>query len=75
MAQIELDQHTGPGELLQLAQVAEEYGFSEATLYGWRHRGIGPKSTRLGRRVYYRRRDIEGWIDAEGVAEATRRSS
>lgn len=75
MAQSELDQRNGSGELLQLAQVAAEYGFSEATLYGWRHRGVGPKSTRLGRRVYYRRRDIEGWIDAKGAAEAARRPS
>jgi predicted DNA-binding transcriptional regulator AlpA len=54
-----------PAELLQIGQVAQEYGFAEATLYDWRHRGIGPKSVRLGRRVYWRRSSIENWISEQ----------
>lgn len=29
-----------------------------------RYRGTGPKFIKVGRRVYYRARDIEEWLDA-----------
>ena len=35
-----------------------------ATLRYWRHLGTGPRSFRLGRRVVYRRDDLQAWIDA-----------
>ena len=57
-------------ELLTIEQVSAEYGFPVPTLYGWRHRGIGPASVRLGARVRYRRIDIEAWIDERFAAEA-----
>jgi predicted DNA-binding transcriptional regulator AlpA len=60
------------GDLLDLQRFSSEYGFPEATLYGWRHRGIGPRSVRLGRRVYYRRQDIERWIEEEAVRQDRR---
>jgi predicted DNA-binding transcriptional regulator AlpA len=57
-------------ELLTVQQLADQYGFAVATLYGWRHRGIGPASVRLGARVRYRRTDIEAWIEDSFQAEA-----
>ncbi len=36
-----------------------------ATLRYWRHRGTGPRSFRLGRRVLYRADDLHSWIDAQ----------
>lgn len=57
-------------ELLTVGQVSAEYGFPVATLYGWRHRRVGPASVRLGARVRYRRSDIEAWIDERFAAEA-----
>jgi hypothetical protein len=36
-----------------------------ATLRYWRHLGTGPTSFRLGRRVLYRRVDLDAWIDAQ----------
>lgn len=51
-----------PKDLLLIGDVEDEYGFPQATLYDWRHRGIGPASVRLGRRVYWRRSAIESWI-------------
>ena len=60
-------------EWLGIPEVAGEYGIPEATLYGWRHRGVGPSSVRLGRRVKYRRGDIEQWICDQEVAERSRR--
>lgn len=59
-------------ELLDLQRFSAEFGFPEATLYGWRHRGIGPRSVRLGRRVYYRRADVERWIEEEAVRQDRR---
>ena len=35
---------------------------SETVRY-WRHTGYGPPSFRLGRRVLYRRSDVEAWLD------------
>lgn len=59
-------------ELLTLQQVAERYNIEENTLRYWRAQGTGPKSARLGRRVMYRRADVERWIDErfadDGVA-------
>ena len=62
-------------ELLTVEQVSAAYGFPVATLYSWRHRGIGPASVRLGARVRYRRADIEAWITerTEADAEAAQR--
>jgi predicted DNA-binding transcriptional regulator AlpA len=57
-------------ELLTIEQVSADYGFPVPTLYGWRHRGVGPASVRLGARVRYRRADIEAWIDERFAAEA-----
>ncbi|MGW0327675.1 helix-turn-helix transcriptional regulator [Nocardia sp. NPDC003183] len=39
-----------------------EYNFTIGTLRYWRHIGYGPASFTLGRRVFYRRTDIEEWI-------------
>ena len=37
-------------------------GGSERTLQGWRSRGFGPKFLKAGRRVVYRRSDIDAWL-------------
>lgn len=52
-----------PGQLMTHEQVSEEFGFSIHTLRFWRHRGTGPHSFRLGRRVVYARADVEKWIN------------
>ena len=39
------------------------------TWYHWRTIGQGPKSAKLGRRVVYRRNDVEEWV-AEAFAGA-----
>ncbi|WP_206489214.1 AlpA family transcriptional regulator [Rhodococcus sp. KRD162] len=55
-------------ELLTTKQVHERYGLFEATLRYYRHKGIGPASFRLGRRVCYRRSAVEEWISAQEAA-------
>ncbi len=57
-------------DTLTLAEVAENEGISPATLRYWRHRGEGPKSFKLGRRVMYKRADVEAWIQAQYDASA-----
>jgi excisionase family DNA binding protein len=53
------------GELLTIAEVAELTRLSPATLRYWRSTGHvqAPKSFRLGRRVMYRRADVEKWVE------------
>lgn len=52
-------------ELLTLAEAAELLRAPVATLRYWRHLGSGPRSFRLGRRVLYRRDDLQAWVDAQ----------
>jgi excisionase family DNA binding protein len=52
------------GELLTVAEVAEPTRLSVGTLRYWRHAGTGgPASFKLGRRVMYRRADVEKWLE------------
>ncbi len=51
-------------ELLTITEAAELLRSPVATLRYWRHRGTGPRSFRLGRRVLYRADDLHSWIDA-----------
>ncbi|GAB3361291.1 helix-turn-helix transcriptional regulator [Modestobacter lapidis] len=52
-------------ELLTITEAADVLRAPVATLRYWRHRNIGPKSFRLGRRVLYRRADLRTWIDGQ----------
>ncbi len=54
-----------PAELLTIAEAALLLRAPVATLRYWRHLGTGPHSFRLGRRVVYRRDDLDTWIDAQ----------
>ena len=47
-------------ELLTIAEAAELLRAPVATLWYWRHLSTGPRSFRLGRRVLYRRDDLQG---------------
>jgi excisionase family DNA binding protein len=52
------------GELLTVAEVAEMTRLSAGTLRYWRALGEGgPASFKLGRRVMYRRADVEKWLE------------
>jgi excisionase family DNA binding protein len=66
--------HPPPTVLLTLDEAAAFLRTSVATLRYWRHLGIGPAGFRLGRRVLYRRDDLEQWVadrrDAETQGQA-----
>lgn len=41
-----------------------------ASVYAWRHRGIGPKGSRVGKHVRYRRSDVDAWLDVNAASTA-----
>ncbi len=58
-------------DLLTLDEVAQLYRTPPATLRYWRHQGSGPKSFKLGRRVMYRKADVEAWLAAQYDRDGT----
>jgi DNA-binding transcriptional MerR regulator len=44
------------------AEVAERCRTSPETVRYWRHRGIGPRSFKVGRRVLYAAADVAEWL-------------
>lgn len=56
-------------ELLDIQETSHVTHTPEATLRYWRHLGTtGPKSHLVGRRVMYRRVDVEAWLDEQYTA-------
>lgn len=50
---------------LTVREVADRYRLALGTLRYWRHIGYGPASFALGRKVFYRRSDVEDWLDEQ----------
>jgi excisionase family DNA binding protein len=57
------------GEFMRTSELAEYLRVPEGTLRYWRYMRRGPRSVRLGRRVVYRRADVEDWINSQYEAE------
>jgi hypothetical protein len=51
-------------EFLTLAEFSQVIGVPVATVRKWRYTGYGPKSARIGKRVFYRTADVHAWLDA-----------
>ncbi|GAA3811005.1 helix-turn-helix domain-containing protein [Nocardioides panacisoli] len=51
--------------LRTIDQAAEQLCTPEATLRFWRHKGIGPRSAKLGRRIVYRQSDLDAFVEAQ----------
>jgi len=60
----------GDADLLTITEAAELLRAPVATLRYWRHLGTGPAGFRLGRRVLYRRDDLERWVSDRQHAQA-----
>jgi len=58
--------------LLDIPETSQVTHTPEATLRFWRHKGTGPKSFLVGRRVMYRLVDVEAWLDEQYTAAAGR---
>lgn len=52
-------------ELMTVQEVSELTKVPVGTFYGYRTKGGGPRSLKLGRHLRYRRSDVEAWIDAQ----------
>ncbi|MCG5431483.1 helix-turn-helix domain-containing protein [Mycobacterium sp. MYCO198283] len=56
-----------PGVLIPARDMPSLEDFKDTMAQTWnvlRHKGTGPRYVKLGGRVYYRRADIEAWIEA-----------
>lgn len=53
-------------DILTTIQAGQFLGINHGTLRAWRSQGRGPRYTRLGRLVRYRRRDLEIWEQDHG---------
>jgi excisionase family DNA binding protein len=51
------------------AELAEMLRAPEQTLRYWRWKGTGPKGIKVGRRVLYRRSDVDAWLAAREATE------
>jgi len=63
---------TAAAELLTLGEAAAVLRTPVATLRYWRHFGVGPDGFRLGRRVVYRRQDVDRWVAEQQQAQSSR---
>lgn len=61
--------------LATIQEVAEYLGLTVTALYIHRHRGTGPRSSKVGRYVKYRWADVEKWLDEQSRAGGVRRRS
>ncbi|WP_113717295.1 helix-turn-helix domain-containing protein [Arthrobacter dokdonensis] len=52
------------GELHTVQQLAARYGIPVQTVYVWRMQHKGPRSMKLGKRVFYRMEDILAWEES-----------
>jgi excisionase family DNA binding protein len=58
------------GRLLTIDEVAVMLGVPKSTCYGWRSRGEGPRSLRVGRWVRYDPQDVADWIESQKARSA-----
>lgn len=58
-------------EFMSTGQVSQETGINAGTLRYWRSTNQGPASFSLGKRVVYRRSEVDRWIAEQ--ESATRR--
>jgi hypothetical protein len=52
-------------EYLPESALCEQYPFSPRTVQRWRATGDGPPYIRVGRRILYRRSDVEEWLSSQ----------
>jgi len=64
------DPNTIPGSRLKGPAAATYLGLSHSTLEKMRHEGRGPRYVKIGGRVFYRRTDLDAYIEGS-VVETT----
>lgn len=46
-------------------ELADHLRIPVSTVYAWRYKGTGPKGSRVGRHVRFRRSDVDAWLEAQ----------
>ncbi|MBA2313183.1 MAG: helix-turn-helix domain-containing protein [Actinobacteria bacterium] len=52
-------------DVVSVDEVSRRLDIPKTTLYGWRHKGKGPRSHRVGKHLRYRWSDVLEWLDAQ----------
>jgi excisionase family DNA binding protein len=50
-------------ETMTPKQLADFLQVPLGTIYQWRHKGQGPRGSKVGRHVRYRQTDVDEWLD------------
>jgi excisionase family DNA binding protein len=56
-------------DLMTLREVAQYLRIPEKSLYGWRHKRLGPPAARVGKHLRYRRTDVDRWLAEQRNAD------
>lgn len=51
-----------PNPMLTTAEVSTYLQIPVATIHQWRHRGEGPRASRVGRHLRFRLSDVDAWL-------------
>jgi DNA-binding transcriptional MerR regulator len=62
-------------ELMTTEEFAQAARAPISTVRYWRAQGLGPQGFRVGKRVLYRQRDVQKWLDGRRLAEISRTAS
>lgn len=54
---------TDASDIISIDEVARRLDIPKTTLYGWRYKGTGPRSHRIGKHLRYRWSDVLTWLD------------
>jgi len=54
-----------PPEIMTSDETAEYLRVSKSTLYAWQYHGTGPRASRVGKHLRYRKSDVDRWLDAQ----------
>lgn len=53
------DEYLSPADLAALIHVPV------GTVYQWNYKGVGPRKTKVGRHVRFRRTDVDAWLESQ----------
>ena len=56
-------------EYLTTQELADLVRAPAETCRFWRHAGRGPRSVKIGRRVLYKRADVEAWLEEQYASQ------
>ena len=62
---------TNPAKVITTGEAARFLGLSQSTLAKMRLNGNGPVYCKLGRRVVYRRADLERWLESRTARDTS----